>query len=124
LSYHVIGLPFAYLLLLLSTATVSIFLSAVAVFIRDVAHMMTLITIGVFFATPIMYQSNQLPTWLQWFPAVNPFAIAISNVRDLVLFGRWFPVAGYLIHLGVAVVLFLGSLAYVRSIEARMVDVA
>lgn len=124
LSYHVIGLPFAYLLLLLSTATVSIFLSAVAVFIRDVAHMMTLISIGVFFATPIMYQADQLPTWLQWFPAINPFAIAISNVRDLVLFGRWFSVTGYLIHLAVAATLFLGSLAYVRSIEARMVDVA
>lgn len=123
-TYHVVALPLAYLFMVISTATVAIVVATLAVFMRDVGHAMTFVLIGIFFATPIMYTDDQLPPWLSWFPDVNPFAVAITQIRDLVLYQRWFSMQSYLLHLLVAVVLFVASLAYVRSVEARMVDVA
>ena len=123
-TYHLVALPLAYLLLIVVTAALTVFVCTVAVFIRDLGHAMPLVLIGVFFATPIMYTTSQLPSWLQWFPKVNPFAVVISEVRDVVLYQQWFPPTAYLVHLLFAVCLFVASLAYVRSVEARMVDLA
>ena len=123
-TYHLLALPLVYLLLVTVTTALTVFICTVAVFVRDLSHAMPLVMIGVFFATPIMYTEDQLPQWLRWFTVVNPFAVVVGDVRDLVLYDRWFAPGPYLIHLLSASALFVASLAYVRSVEGRMVDLA
>lgn len=123
-TYHLVALPLIYLLMVVVTCAISVVLATVSVFVRDVAHAMPFVLMAVFFATPIMYTEEQLPEWLQWFPAVNPFAVVVSGVRDLALYGRWFPLGPYLLHLAAAVAFMVAALAYVRSVESRMVDLA
>ena len=123
-TYHVLALPLPFLLMVLFTCAIGVLLATVSVFVRDVAHAMPFVLMGAFFATPIMYTEDHLPEWLQWFPAVNPFAVAIDAIRDLLIHGRWFPPGPLVVHLVAASLLLLGSLAYVRSVESRMVDLA
>ncbi len=123
-SYHLVALPLVYLLVVLFAVAATIIVTTVAVFIRDVVHGMQLLLLGLFFATPIMYPTSQLPTWLQWFPDVNPLAVAVTQVRTVVLFGEW-PEWGLLsVHLVIAAGFVGAALAYVRSVEHRMVDLA
>lgn len=124
LTYHVIALPLAYTTLVVFTSSLSLVVATVAVFARDVNHAINYFLIGLFFATPIMYTADQIPTWLQWLPDVNPLAVSIAAVRDLVLYGKWFDVPTLLIHLTVSCALYVAAVAYVRSVESRIVDLA
>jgi ABC-type polysaccharide/polyol phosphate export permease len=124
LTYHLIAVPVAYLLLVVFTSVVTILVSTLSVFARDLRHAITYFLIGLFFATPIMYTEEQIPSWLQWLPEVNPLAVSINAVRDLVLYGKWFSVPQFALHLGVSCLLYLVVVTYVRSVESRMVDLA
>lgn len=120
---HVLAMPLIYLLLVLVTAAVAVFATTLAVFVRDVAHGMPMLLQLVFFASPIMYPSDQLPSWLSWLTAINPIAVVVNSMRDI-LFEQVWPDWRLLgLHLCVAAALFVGSLAYVRSVEHRLVDV-
>lgn len=121
LSVYILLLPLVYLHLLIVTASFSILISTLSVFIRDIGHAMPFILIGLFFATPVMYTPDRLP---RWFAVMNPFAVAIAQVRDVSLFGRSFSMFEYLIYLMISLVLFLSAIVYVRSVEGRMVDIA
>lgn len=123
-SYHVIALPFVYLVLVLFTAAATIIVTTVAVFVRDVSHGMQLLLLGLFFATPIMYPESQLPSWLEWFPKLNPLAVVVNQAREVLLFNSWPNPLLLGAHLIAAGGLLVASVAYVRSVEQRMVDLA
>ncbi len=110
-------------LLIIWTSAIAVAAAALAVFIRDVNHLVQLgLRIG-FFATPIMYPVSVLPPDLRWTAAVNPVAVSIESLRDTVFRGQW-PNWTLLAVQGAAGTLALVlAVAYTRSVEARMVDV-
>lgn len=123
-TIHLVTLPLAYLIIIAFGAAVTIFLTALAVFIRDVSYGMQFILLGFFFATPIMYPTSQLPEWLRWFPSINPLAVGIDAVRSATLLNEW-PNWGLLtLHTIIALALLVASLSYMRSVEHRMADIA
>lgn len=109
--------------LIVWTAALGVLSSAVAVFVRDVTQVVQLgLRVG-FFATPVMYEPNLLPSAFAWTASVNPLAVAIEGIRDSLLCGTW-PRWGLLfVHLCVGLALLLGSVLYMRSVESRMADV-
>ncbi len=123
-SYHLVALPLVYLLLVFFTAATTIIVTTVAVFVRDVSHGMQLLLLGLFFATPIMYPTSQLPSWLDWFPKFNPLAVVVTQAREVLLFNSWPDPLLLGVHLVLSSAALVASLAYVRSVEQRMVDLA
>jgi len=85
------AIPLLLLLCILAGA-LSLFASALQVFVRDVAQMLPPLMTFWFFVTPILYSVSILPhkmgVWLQW----NPITWFVARLRDLILFGR-FPFA-------------------------------
>ena len=58
-------------------------LSALCVYVRDLAH---LVSVGVnllLFLSPVFYTSKSLPENLRWLLQVNPLSSVIENVRAL-----------------------------------------
>lgn len=121
---HLLALPVVFLLLILVTASVTVVVSTVAVFARDLSHGMQFVLLAVFFATPIMYPASQIPSGLQWMVKLNPLAVVVLSVRDVAVEHLWPSWKLLFAHLAVASVLMVASLAYMRSVEHRMVDVA
>ncbi len=80
------ALPLLFLLYLLAGA-LSLFTSALQVFVRDVAQILPPLMTFWFFTTPILYGTSVLPAgmaaWLQW----NPLAWFVARLRAAILSG-------------------------------------
>jgi ABC-2 type transport system permease protein len=70
--------PVALAVLVLLTCALSIFLSAVNVYLRDTQHLLELALMFWFWATPVVYQYGLVSTrlankgWWSWLPFINP----------------------------------------------------
>jgi len=113
----------AILMLVVWTAALTLLLSVVAVFLRDVNHAVQLALRVGFFATPVMYEASFLPPALQWTASVNPVAVAIEGVRAPLLCGVAPDGSAIGAQLVVGGVLLVLAVLYTRSVEDRMVDV-
>lgn len=122
ISITILGLLPVYAVLLLLASAVGIFLATITVFVRDVRYGVPLVTQLLFIASPIMYSAALLPN--NWLSRLNPVAVIVTSVRDVSLKHRWPDWTLLGAHGLVAVGLFVAVIAYVRSVEPRLVDVA
>ena len=64
-------------------------LAALHVRWRDVGHGVTLMLMPLFYATPVFYPPDRVPTgWRRVFE-LNPLAPLMTGYRDVMLYGRW-----------------------------------
>ncbi len=124
LSIHMLALPFAYALLLLCTINITVVLTAVAVFARDLSHSLPIVLMLIFFGTPIMYPEELVPSSLAWLNAINPLSVVIASARAGVLEDQWPQWNLLLLHTVIAAVGVWVSFAYMRAVEHRMPDIA
>lgn len=67
---------------------ISLFTSAIQVFVRDLAQILPPLMTFWFFTTPILYSSSYLPESIQKLTLWNPMAWFIGRLRELLLFGE------------------------------------
>lgn len=122
LSWYTLIALIPIAILVVWTAAISIAVSVVAVFVRDVVQVVYLVVrIGIF-ATPVFYESSELPDILARTLPLNPVAVAIESMRTSALCGKApdFGLLGW--HLAAATVAFVAAVLYTRSVEARAID--
>ena len=78
-------LPIVLLAQFFFTWGIASFLSAAAVFIRDIRELLGIVLMVLFFATPIIYPPSMVPGNLSWLLHLNPMTLFISVIRDIVL---------------------------------------
>jgi len=83
----VLVLPVILLMWILACA-ISLFTSAIQVFVRDLAQILPPLMTFWFFTTPILYSSSYLPASIQQFSQWNPMAWFVARLRELLLFGE------------------------------------
>lgn len=105
------------------TAAVTVLSATAAVFARDTVHVVNLLLRVGFFATPVMYESSQLPSAFAWSAKVNPLAVAIDGLRASVLCGEWPDWTLLGAHLAAGLVALLLAVLLVRRTESRIADV-
>lgn len=71
------------------------FLSALGVFVRDVGHIMGMITSLLLFLSPVFYPSAAMPEHVRIWLFFNPLTLIIEQMRRIVLEGLW-PEWGFL----------------------------
>ena len=77
-----------------------------------------------FFATPVMYSADNAAENFGFLRFVNPLWFVVEAIRAAALRGSW-PSASLLgAHLVVASALLVAAVAYLRSIEHRIVDIS
>lgn len=67
-------LPLLWLALLVFTAAACFLLSTLFVQYRDVAQIWTVVSLTIFYASPVMYPTERIPEGFRWILAVNPLA--------------------------------------------------
>jgi len=85
--YLLLAIP-VILLMWVFACAISLFTSAIQVFVRDVAQILPPLMTFWFFTTPILYSSSFLPESLQTLTQWNPMAWFIARLRELLLFGE------------------------------------
>lgn len=105
------------------TLAISIIVAAVAAFVRDLVHAVSLLLRVGFFAVPVMYDSTFLPPVLQWSASANPLAVAITESRVILLCKGTPDWALLGIHGLAGLAALTGAVLYTASVEARITDV-
>ena len=111
-------LPIVLLAQFFFTWGIASFLSAAAVFIRDIRELLGIILMVLFFATPIIYPPSMVPGNLSWLLHVNPMTLFISVIRDLVLLHKIDPVQTIAVVLSGFFSYALGAWFFMRAKSA------
>lgn len=127
-------LPVALVGLLLVLCALSVLLSAANVYLRDVQHLIELVLVAWFFASPIVYSYNLIADragrWA-WAYLLNPVT-AVVLIFQRALYGDYITIAHdepygwYLRNLGyvyvVGIVLFFAAMAVFRRLEGNFTE--
>lgn len=104
-------LPVALGLLVVFSIGLSLLLSALAVFFRDVIHLWSVVLTAWTYATPLFYPASILPHWMQVFEAFNPIYLYVTFIRDILLW-QTLPTASLVVRCAIWAVASL-ALGYV-----------
>lgn len=109
-----------FILLILNSFWVGIFIGIVATRYRDIAAVITNISTLIMIATPIMWQADRLQGNRKIIATLNPFAHMISIIRDPLL-GQSPSLESYFIIIGILVIGLLLSLWLYKKFVHRIV---
>jgi lipopolysaccharide transport system permease protein len=118
LAWPVIGLPLVLFLQLTLVLWVSLCLSCMYVFVRDLTHIYQAFLRLLLFATPIFYS----PSFLENAPAqvvlwLNPLTHLVDFSRSLILKGELVPLDHMMLFFAANLILFYGSIRLFRKFE-------
>jgi lipopolysaccharide transport system permease protein len=118
----VLTLPLFVLLAVMTALGVGLWLAALNVKYRDVAHAMPFLTQFWLFITPVAYPSSVVPEQWRLLYAANPLVGVVEGFR-WALIGTPAPSAGLVvISTAVVLVIFAGGLAYFQRTEDEFAD--
>ncbi len=81
LTWAVLFIPIAYLLLFFFALGMGLIMSVATVFFRDLQHVILIAMQGLFFLTPILYRPDELVGNLAWLVRLNPVVPFIELFR-------------------------------------------
>jgi lipopolysaccharide transport system permease protein len=118
-----IAIPVPVVLLLVFAAAISVALSAVNVYYRDVKYALPfLIQIGLFLS-PVVYPLSSIPEqWRDVYVVLNPVATAIDDLRLIMLHGEWPSWGTSALALGWSLLLLVLGYALFKRLERGFAD--
>ncbi len=76
-------IPFCLIILGLSW-----FLASLGTYLRDIGQILGTIVTAMMFLSPIFFPLSRLPGWIQPWVLLNPIALPVEQVRNVVVFGK------------------------------------
>jgi ABC-type polysaccharide/polyol phosphate export permease len=111
------GLPFALVLLLpymLLATGIGAFLAALQTLLRDVEHVVQVLLLVAFYASPILYPATLIPERFRALAEWNPLGWFSERMRQVLLQGSGFVAGDLAIAAGCIVVLWIGLWVFER----------
>ncbi|RII75937.1 ABC transporter permease [Pseudomonas monteilii] len=88
LSWSALLFPLILVPLILATLGISWLLASLGVYLRDVGHVITVLTTVLLFLSPVLYPVAALPEAYQPWLKLNPLTYIIEESRNVLLFGN------------------------------------
>ena len=105
LSWYILLYPFILLIQYVLLLGIGFIVSSVTVYFRDLEHIIGVVLMAAFYATPIVYKLGQLPHTLQILVNLNPMTHLINAYRDIFYYHQMPNMQILFILLGASVVL-------------------
>ena len=105
LSWYIVLYPFILLIQYILLLGIGFIVSSVTVYFRDLEHIIGVVLMAAFYATPIVYNIQQLPHALQVLVNLNPMTHLINGYRDIFYYHQMPNMKMLLILLGISIVL-------------------
>lgn len=107
----------------LFTYGLSLLLSALNLFYRDIRYLFQLVVTLWFYVTPIIYSTELFPERYRWIFRLNPMSVFINAYRQ-VLFAEKLPnISSLLIGIGISFLIFVGSYRFFKKAEGIFADI-
>lgn len=87
IHWTVLLLPLVWLPMMMFSLGCGYFLASLGVFVRDVGATIGVLTMMLFFLTPIFYPISAIPEQYRFISKINPIAIFVEDARRVVLWG-------------------------------------
>jgi lipopolysaccharide transport system permease protein len=123
LTVHALWFIPLFAIQVLFTFGVSLIISVLNLFYRDVQYLYTLILQLMFYMTPIVYATEFFPSQYRWIFQLNPLSVFINAYRQVLLAGSEPNWSSMIIGLLVAVVVFIVGYSFFKKMEGRFADV-
>jgi ABC-type polysaccharide/polyol phosphate export permease len=107
----IIYLPLIIFVQLLFLMMISMIVSFVSVFIRDIGNVITHILRIWFYATPVIWEGSRLPEPYRWVEFMNPMSYILNGYRNILMFGEK-PNVMILLLLGIFCTFMIAFLVY------------
>lgn len=107
---------------------VTLLVSALNVFFRDLQHLITIIMMVWFFGTPVIYPLSMVPEEYQFIIKINPMTVYTAYYRNIFYFVKYPEGAGFpsttetLIALGVTILIFFAGYFVFKRLEPRFAE--
>lgn len=85
-SRYWIFYPFVLLVLYIFLIAISLFVSSITVYFRDLQHFIGVFLQMLFYATPIAYSAARVPESFSWVVKLNPVSYVIEGFRSIFLY--------------------------------------
>lgn len=105
LTKYIILYPFVLLIQYILLLGISFIVSSITVYFRDLEHIIGVVLMAAFYATPIVYRLSDLPANLQVIMQLNPMTHLINAYRDIFYYHQMPDMKILLILLGISVIL-------------------
>lgn len=118
------SLLFFPILILFSAFTfgLSLFLSALNVYFRDVQLAWSSLLPAIFYSAPIAYASNLIPPRYEWLIKLNPLYYYINLLRDILYYNRLPDLTNLLIAIGISTFSVLVGIKIFKKLEKGFVS--
>ena len=83
LTINIIFYPIILIVQYILLIGISLFVSSITVYFRDLQHFIGIALQLLFYATPIVYATNLIPQSYQWILKLNPMTFIIDGYRDI-----------------------------------------
>lgn len=83
ISKYILFYPIVLLAQYILLIGISLIISSISVYVRDLQHLIGVAMQLLFYATPIVYASNTIPDNLKWILSLNPMTYIINGYRDI-----------------------------------------
>jgi len=87
-TVYILILPLAVILQIMFTLSLAFFFSSGAVYFRDIPQILGALLMIWFWATPIVYTINVIPSDYQWMVLANPAYYMLEIYRDALFYGK------------------------------------
>ena len=84
----VLCLPLVMIVEYILALGLTMIMSAVTVYLRDVEYVLSIITMAWQFLTPVMYSIDMVPEKVRWVFSLNPMTYVIEAYRDILYYGK------------------------------------
>lgn len=120
-TFNILFLPLLLVYMLLFSTGLSMLLSALAVFFRDIIHLWSVVTTAWMYATPVFYPLSLLPECLQQAMVANPMYQFVTYFRDIMMNGVCPTLETNLICFAMATVTFIVGLVVFRKTQNKFI---
>ena len=86
ISYHIVALPIVMMVQFMFVMGIVLIVSALTVYIRDLAHILDIVVMAWFYATPIVYPPEMLPEQFRFLMLFNPMYGIIDGYRKILYY--------------------------------------
>ena len=117
LTINLIYLPVLLIILYVCTSGFCLLFSSLNVYVRDLEHIVAIVTMAWFYATPVVYSLSTMPQWVQKLLLLNPLASIVESFRNVLFYGTA-PDMLYLTVSGLeAIVVFVAGVYVFNALE-------
>ena len=83
ISKYIIFYPLVLVAQYILLIGISLIVSSISVYVRDLQHLIGVVLQLLFYATPIVYAADVIPSDLRWIIDINPMSYIINAYRDI-----------------------------------------